>query len=181
MVTTGTRKSAGERRDEILAEARHHFAQHGLHGASTDAIARSVGISQPYLFRLFRTKKELFLASVERCFAQTHDTFAAAAEGKTGAAALEAMGHAYVDLITRDPDLLQGQLQAYAACDDPDVCAVVRAGYERLVVLVESTGVPAADVSGFFSHGMLINVLAAMGAAGGADSWGTRLLEGCKD
>ena len=58
------RKSAEERREEILAVALRHFAIGGLHGTSTEAIAREAGISQPYLFRLFRTKKELFLACV---------------------------------------------------------------------------------------------------------------------
>ena len=39
-----------------------HFAIGGYNGTSTEAIAREAGISQPYLFRLFRTKKELFIA-----------------------------------------------------------------------------------------------------------------------
>ena len=51
------RKSAEERREEILAIALRHFADGGYHGTSTEAIAREAGISQPYLFRLFRTKK----------------------------------------------------------------------------------------------------------------------------
>ena len=54
----------------MLEAAREVFAEHGLSGASTDEIARKAGISQPYLFRLFHTKKELFIASIERCFAR---------------------------------------------------------------------------------------------------------------
>ena len=61
---TTTRKSATERRVDVLEPAREVFAEHGLSGASTDAIARKAGISQPYLFRLFGTKKELYLESV---------------------------------------------------------------------------------------------------------------------
>ena len=78
------RKTAAERREDVLEAAREVFAEHGLSGASTDEIARRAGISQPYLFRLFRTKKELFIASIERCFAETREIFEAAAEGKTG-------------------------------------------------------------------------------------------------
>ena len=85
---TTARKSAEERREDVLQAAREVFAHHGLSGASTDEIARRAGISQPYLFRLFRTKKELFLAAVERCFSETRDTFEQAAEGKTGDEAL---------------------------------------------------------------------------------------------
>ena len=64
------RRSAEDRREEIVGIAFRHFAEGGYHGTSTEAIAREAGISQPYLFRLFRTKRELFLACVDRCFAQ---------------------------------------------------------------------------------------------------------------
>ena len=86
------RKSAEERRDEILEAAMVEFAERGLHGASTEAIARRAGISQPYVFRLFGSKKDLFKASVARCFRETLETFQRAAEGKRGEEALEAMG-----------------------------------------------------------------------------------------
>ena len=68
---TTTRKTAEERREEILAAALEEFGEHGLDGTSTDTIARKAGISQPYLFRLFGSKKELYLASVRRCFRRT--------------------------------------------------------------------------------------------------------------
>ena len=113
--TASTRKTADERREEILAAAREEFARHGLHGASTDAIARRAGISQPYLFRLFGTKKELFLGVNEACFAQTLELFRGAASGKSGMEALRAIGEAYAALIEEDRSMLQGQLQAYAA------------------------------------------------------------------
>src|SRR4051812_27066931 len=98
MATTSERKSAEERREQVLDAALDAFAEHGL-SASTDDIARRAGISQPYLFRLFRTKKELFIASVERCFRETKETFEHAAEGKAGDDALKAMGKAYGELI----------------------------------------------------------------------------------
>ena len=126
------RKSAEERREDVLqAAARGVRASTGCRGASTDEIARRAGISQPYLFRLFRTKKELFLAAVERCFAETRETFEQAAEGKTGEEALTAMGKAYGELIRSNPNRLRAQMQTYAACDDPDVRAVARRGLRR--------------------------------------------------
>lgn len=63
MSLTATRKTAAERRRAVLEAALREFAEKGLHGASTDVIARAAGISQPYLFRLFGTKKELYLAT----------------------------------------------------------------------------------------------------------------------
>ena len=56
--TTTQRQSAEERREEILEAALVEFADRGLHGTSTEDIARRVGISQPYVFRLFGTKKQ---------------------------------------------------------------------------------------------------------------------------
>ena len=131
------RKTKEERREEILDAAIAEFAEKGLHGASTDEIARLAGISQPYVFRLFGTKKELYLAVVARCFRQTLETFQRAAEGKRGEEALHAIGKAYGELLESDRIYLRAQMQAYAACEDPEICAVVRNGFGDLVSYVE--------------------------------------------
>src|ERR1700690_4470538 len=120
------RKTEDARREEILGAALAVFAEQGLHGASTDDIARRAGISQPYVFRLFGTKKELFRAVVARCFLETLEMFQHAAEGLRGEAARDAMGKAYVARLAADPLRLRAQMQAYAACDDPEIRAVVR-------------------------------------------------------
>src|ERR1041384_2729901 len=99
MAVQAQRKTADERRDEILDAAFVEFAERGLHGASTEEIAKRAGISQPYVFRLFGSKKELFKAATARCLRETLETFQRAAEGKRGEAALEAMGTAYQELL----------------------------------------------------------------------------------
>ena len=93
------RKSAETRRDEIIEAAMKEFAYGGLHGTSTEAIARRAGISQPYLFRLFGTKKDLFIASCRRCFGRVLEAFQEAAEGKHGEEAMHSMGEAYARLL----------------------------------------------------------------------------------
>ncbi|HEY8842987.1 MAG TPA: TetR/AcrR family transcriptional regulator, partial [Gaiellaceae bacterium] len=154
---------------------------HGLDGASTEAIARSAGISQPYVFRLFGTKKELYMASVARCLRETLEAFQRAAEGKRGEEALHAIGTAYVEELLSDRTRLQAQMQAYAACDDPEVCEVVRAGYGDLVAYVERVaGVAPEEISRFFAYGMLLNVIAAMDLKDSTEGWAQRLLDGCK-
>src|SRR5207249_8942860 len=125
--TTG-RKTAEERREAVLAAALSEFADHGFDGASTDAIARSVGISQPYLFRLFGTKKDLFIATTQRCFDDTYERFASVADGLQGEEALAAMGREYKRMITEDPRRLREQMQSYVACVDPAIGEVVRRG-----------------------------------------------------
>src|SRR5579872_7195692 len=158
-MTVAERKTKEVRREEILDAALQEFASRGLHGASTEDIARRAGISQPYVFRLFGTKKELFRAVVARCFRETLEMFQRAAEGLRGAEALEAMGDAYVAQLSADPVRLRGQMQAYAACDDPELCEAVRQGYGDLVAYVERvSGLPPAEVMQFFAKGMLLNV-----------------------
>src|ERR1700742_1133310 len=122
------RKSKEQRREEILDAAIIEFAERGLHGASTEEIARRAGISQPYVFRLFGTKKELFIAVVARCFKQTLEAFQHAAEGKHAREALDSSGQAYGIALKANRRYLLLQMQSYVASDDPDVCKVVQHG-----------------------------------------------------
>ena len=98
MSTTTSRQTAPERREAVLTAAAEAFARRGLHGTSTEEIATAAGISQPYLFRLFGTKKALYVATVERCMAETLEIFRAASRGLRGEDALRAMGIAYGEL-----------------------------------------------------------------------------------
>ncbi len=176
------RKTKDVRREEILGAAMEVFAQRGYEGASTDEIARLAGISQPYVFRLFGTKKELFTAVTSRCFRQTLEKFQRAAEGKRGEEALAAISEAYGELLTGDRTYLRGQMQAYAACDDPDICAVVRNGYGDLVSYVERvSGADQATISSFFAKGMLMNVLSSMNLTEPGEPWAERLVAGLKE
>ena len=177
---TRSRMSAAERREEILDTAVSDFAIGGLHGTSTEAVAERAGISQPYLFRLFGTKKGLFIACIERCFDRTQETFRAAAEADEAGDRLEAMGRAYVGLLA-DRELLLAQMQTYAACGDEEIRAVVRLRWGELYRAVERlSGAPADEVRAFFATGMLLNVAAAMDLPeiAGRKAWARRALHG---
>jgi AcrR family transcriptional regulator len=164
--------SAAERREALIAAAVHEFAHGGLRGTPVDRIARRVGVAQPYVFSLFASKRELFLAAVERGFERVAETFVrAAAEYHEGKAspdcedALMAMGRAYKEMLSSDRDYLMLQLQSYAACDDELVRARVRRSYAELVALAKelSGGAEPERLDEFFHHGMAFNVAAAMG------------------
>jgi AcrR family transcriptional regulator len=176
---TTQRLTADQRREEILDAAMDMFAERGLYGTSTDEIARRAGISQPYLFRLFGTKKDLYVATVQRCFDETLEMFQEASAGKTGEEALLAISKVYHETVLADPRRLQGQMQAYAACDDPDVREVCRKGYGRLVEHVEAvSGFPSEEVRNFFAVGMFLNVIASMQLMDAKEKWAARMLEG---
>src|SRR5215212_3131796 len=180
-VAVTERKSAVERRDEILEAAVVEFAKHGLEGGSIDVIARTVGISQPYVFRLFGTKKQLFIATIERCMHGTLQMFHTASAGLKGEDALHAIGEAYVERLASDPTYLHAQMQAYAASDDAEIREVVRRGYGELVEYVERvSGMPADRIAHFFAKGMLLNVIASMDLLGAEEGWAQRLVDGCR-
>jgi AcrR family transcriptional regulator len=162
MATTGTRRSAGERRAEIIEIAIEHFALHGYNGTSTDTVAREAGISQPYLFRLFGTKRELFLACHEVMHGRIAETFADAARDLPAEERMQAMGKAYMGLLADRTSLLF-QMQSYAASGDPEIQARVRERFGDLVRQVaDLTGAAPASLWDFFSDGMLLNVIAAL-------------------
>lgn len=177
--TSRTLSTADERRESILHAAERVFAARGLHGTPTLQIAEQAGISQAYLFRLFPTKVELFIALAERCNDRIHQAFADAAAAAKAAGdddVLRAMGRAYVGLLA-DRDLLLVQLHAHAASDNPQIRAQMRRGFARLVELVErESGADAQDVRRFFAHGMLLNVLTAMGTEDVDEHWARVLL-----
>jgi AcrR family transcriptional regulator len=162
MATTRTRRSAAERRTEIIEIAIEHFAMHGYNGTSTDVVAREAGISQPYLFRLFGTKRELFLACHEVMHGRIAETFAEAARDLPREQRMPAMGEAYKGLLADRTSLLF-QMQSYAASGDAEIQARVRERFGDLVRQVaESTGADPAALWDFFSDGMLLNVIASL-------------------
>jgi len=154
------RKSAVERRDEILEAAVAEFAVRGLHGTSTERIAQRAGVSQPYLFRLFGTKKGLFLAAIARGFDRIEQAFRIAAEAEPDLP-LAAMGTAYKRLLDQREDLLV-QMQAYAACADMDVRDLVRQRFMNLYQYVVDVSGDMDAVQQFFATGMFMNVVATM-------------------
>ena len=163
--------TASERREEVLAAAVSEFAAHGMAGTSTEDVARAAEISQPYLFRLFPTKKALFLALVERCFRRIEGAFTAAAGDLSGDEAMTAMADEYERLLD-DRTLLLLQMQIYAACGDPEIREAARTGYKHLWEMVERiTGLPFQTVVDFFAVGMLMNVGAALDLPSVDERW----------
>lgn len=154
--------TAGQRREMVLQAALTEFAARGLDGASTQDIARRAGISQPYLFRLFPTKKALFVSLVRRCFQQVAEVLAAAAAGRAGEDALQAIGSAFGQLC-RQRTLPLMQVHAYAACADPEIRAATHAAFGDLRDSVERlTGLPPAQVQRWFGTAILMTAATAM-------------------
>jgi AcrR family transcriptional regulator len=164
--------SADERRQEVLRAAAAAFAEGGYRGTTTEDIARRAGISQPYIFRLFGSKKELFIAVVEACWDRTVSTFQQAAEGLAGEEALFAMGIAYAELIS-DPVSLLVEMHAFtAAVHEPDVRRAAQRGMRRVwETAAAASGLGADALRGWLATGMLCNVVAALGLEALDEPW----------
>lgn len=161
---TSVRQSGDERRAAIIEAAVAEFSLHGYSGVSTEAIARRVGISQPYIFRLFGTKKELFLAACDRVYSSILALFVQAAEGAAASeiSPLAAMEASYRSLLSQQ-DELRMLLQSFAAGGDTEIQARVRGRYQELVVEVaRHANASPQEIFEFFAAGMMLTVSAAL-------------------
>jgi AcrR family transcriptional regulator len=167
------RMSGPERRSQLLGIAAAEFADHGLHGASIEAIAHRAGITQAYVFRMFGTKKALFLELVGAAFDRFSEGMADAAGAAAGLDALTLMGASYYEALA-DRTTLGLQLQGFAACGDDEVRDLVRARVARLWDTVAAgTGLDPVTVKSFLAFGMLLNAAAALDADQVDEPWAT--------
>ena len=165
------RMSGSERRSQVLAIAAEEFADGGLHGASTELIARRAGITQAYVFRMFGTKKALFLEVVVAAFDRLTEGMRHAAGAETGLGALTLMGARYYEMLADRTSLLL-QLQGFAACGDPEVRDAVRDSFGRMwQTVAEISGLDPVTIKAFLAFGMLLNNGAALQVAQLDDPW----------
>jgi AcrR family transcriptional regulator len=153
------RQTSDERREQVLEAAIREFADNGYAAASTAAIAKRAGISQPYIYALFPNKQDLFLAAHDRVLGRIRFTFRDAVRGATDPQdALGRMGQSYPELIS-DRFALLCQLQAYAAAGDPIIRRHVAKGFKSLVdEVTRLSGAPPLEIAQFFASGMLANI-----------------------
>src|ERR1700678_3109358 len=152
-----TRMSGLERRAQVLRIAAEEFADGGLRGASTEVIARNAEITQAYIFRMFGTKKALFLELVISAFDRMTEGMREAAGTETGLDALTRMGAEYNEMLADRTSLLL-QLQGFAACGDLQIQDAVREGFGRMWQMVaDTTGLDAVTIKAFLAFGMLLN------------------------
>ena len=157
-----TRQTAAERRVAVLSAAVTEFAKSGYSGTSTDAIAIRAGISQPYLFRLFGTKKDLFIATYDQVGTRIVKELSRAIEGLDREEAMQAMGMAYLHLM-----------------QDPEIAAACRRTFEVLWHMVkDKLGLDQEMIQDFFANGMLISVMSAIDLLSVKESWAQSICPG---
>jgi hypothetical protein len=92
---------------------------------------------------------------------------------------LKRLGSAYLEIV-RDQRRLRMQMQAFAACDDPEVRRVVQRGFGRLIEDIQlASGASPELLAAFVAKGMLLNVMASMDVLDSDEPWAVALKEGC--
>lgn len=173
------RVPAAERRQQLIDAAVIEFARGGLDGTPVQLIAQRVGVAQPYVFSLFPTKRDLFLAAVDRGFERVNVAFETAAkdfddehgseicdddQSSDRPGLLPWMGMRAISLMANNREVLLLQLHAYAACDDETIQAHVRQCWAELSSHVQALSDASNDeLQVFFGQGMWLTVLTALG------------------
>ncbi|MFI9842957.1 TetR/AcrR family transcriptional regulator [Nonomuraea sp. NPDC051941] len=171
MPATGTSTKSDERRLAIMAAAIDRFAQKGFYGTTTHEIADRVGISQPYLYRLYPNKEALFAAAVDHVSVVMNETLVAHSSASGGAeAALDAARGAYAALVS-DRTILRFLMHANCAAGEPLVGQAVRRCYAKQVDTVRQLLGDDDAVRHWFGAGMLDNVVAVLGLADIDEPW----------
>jgi AcrR family transcriptional regulator len=180
----GRRLSSEERRAQIILAALTVFGSRGYEGATTDQVARVAGVSQPYVVRLFGTKENLFLATiefaVERLLAVFRAALAASDEGGERPVG-KRIGEAYVDLI-EVRGLHQTLAHAYLLGSNPAIGAAARQGFARVWrFLRDEMGLDAEGARSFLAEGMLISTMIGLRIVDdyGSDPQITELFRAC--
>lgn len=160
------RRTADERREDVLRAAVQEFGSFGYSGGSTERIAAAAEISQPYVLRLFGSKLKLFVATLAHVCETIEATWAQALEKQpaTGWDALMVIGASYAsgtDIEQRFRVIMQG----VAAAGTPEIEAEINASMDRLWSWVEqNTGADYSEIQRFWAFGMMQTMGVSMNA-----------------
>lgn len=179
---TARRMSSEERREQIVAAAMAVFGARGYEGTTTDDVARTAGVSQPYVVRLFRSKENLFLAAMQSALDQLLRVFRAELETEDPDRPVsKRIGQAYVELLSTR-GLHQTLSHAWLLGGHPVIGPAARRGFAQVWQFFrEEAGLDADEARAFLAEGMLINVMIGMRLVDdyGSDPRITELFRAC--
>jgi len=178
MPAAGTSTKSDERRRNVVDAAIRCFSIKGFYGTTTHEIADAVGISQPYLYRLYPNKEALFASAVDRVSVVMNDALVQHSPGpgarepvRGGSSeALGAAREAYAALVA-DRTILRFLMHANCAAGEPLVGEAVRRCYAKQVETMQELLGDDDAVRLWFGAGMLDNVAAVLGLADIDQPW----------
>jgi AcrR family transcriptional regulator len=164
---TRQRSTAEDRRATVMRTAIKAFAARGYYGTSTTDVATAAGISQGYLYRLFKDKEALFAALVDHCSDRLRESVAAAAasvQSTDPESVLEALSTTYDEVIA-DRDVLMILMHAQGCSGEPVIGEALRNCYARQIEYIRAvTGASDGQIRRYFADALLSNVIVAIDA-----------------
>jgi len=127
------RLKAAQRREQLIEVATKLFAKTGYEATTTAAIAQAAGVTEPILYRHFRSKQELFVAIVREVSKYTLEQWQALIANVTDPAErLRIISSAMPDHMKRLSDYYHVLHGALATSRDKKVLAVMREHYDQI-------------------------------------------------
>jgi AcrR family transcriptional regulator len=115
-----SRLPAAKRREQLLETAASLFAQYGFAGATTAQIARAAGVTEPIIYRHFKSKRDLFVALIDRASDATIKLWEHEVRGvATPEARLIRLIRANPMVTSKGRDLYRVIVQAMTEVEDP--------------------------------------------------------------
>lgn len=128
-----TRLPAAQRREQLLDTAVSLFANRGYSGATTSELAKAAGVTEPIIYRHFKSKKDLFIAVIERTSELTMDAWERhLRSAKDSAQRLRRLLSANPMITDRGRGIYRAIVQAMTEIDDPEILAALQYHVERL-------------------------------------------------
>ncbi|MEU2034413.1 TetR/AcrR family transcriptional regulator [Nocardia amamiensis] len=178
-----TLSTSDARREAVVDAAITKFAETGYHGTPINTVASAAGISPAYVFKLFPSKVELFVAALDRCYELVERSLATGAARVPGGdpeKVLHEMGGAYAELIA-DKSLLMLQVHAQSAADIPEIADAVRRGLQRVTDYAKTRSDATDDqVQRFMAYGQLCHLITTLGLDDNEGNWASILTAGIR-
>ncbi len=180
-----TRLTGPERRQAVVETACRVFAKGSYHGSTTAQIARETGVTEPVLYRHFASKRDLYLACLDKVWDQVQVLWETALEREPDPAHwLKAIGKAYLEArAAARIVLIDLWIQALTeAADDPEIRRALRRQVREVHAFVagvirrsqEAGGIvderdPDAEAWIFISLGLLSTIDHRLGSLTGGE------------
>jgi AcrR family transcriptional regulator len=128
-----SRLPAAQRKSQLLDTAATLFAERGYSGATTAELAKAAGVTEPIIYRHFSSKKDLFVALIDRTGERTIELWEGElSSAQSPAERLQRLIGANPMVSERGRGVYRVIVQAMTEIDDEDIMAAIRRHIESL-------------------------------------------------
>ena len=142
-----TRLPAAERREQLLTVAAKLFSERGYAKATTAELAKAAGVTEPIIYRHFSSKRELFIAIIERSGEHTIRLWerVLANADDPGERLVRLLGANTMVTDTEGRAAYRVMLQAISEAEDPVIAEALRGHFNQLHTFLEDEIKDAQD------------------------------------